>query len=71
MKDGKVKQRFRAPVTKGVLAVAISPNGERAVCAGMDDDHHVALLKLDQEKPLAKAKGGKKVILKIGWVSDS
>ena len=33
-------------MTKGVLALSISPDGTKAVAAGMDDDHEVALLGL-------------------------
>jgi len=54
-----------------VLSVAISPDGKRGVCVGMDDDHEVALLDLTEKKVLSKKKGGKKVILKLGWVNDN
>jgi len=60
-----------APVKKGVLAVAISPNGNYGVCAGMDDDHQISVLDLKQRKVIATKKGGKKVILKLGWISDT
>ena len=51
--------------------MAISPDGSLGVCAGMDDDHQVAVLDLSKKVVAAKAKGGKKVILKLGWVNDS
>jgi hypothetical protein len=37
----------------------------------MDDDHNVAVLDLQKGTIISKQKGGKKVILKIGWVSDN
>ena len=61
---------FKYPVTKGVLALAISPDGSKAVATGMDDDHMVAVLDLKKGTVIAKQKGGKKVILKAGWISD-
>ena len=33
-------------LNEGVLAVAISPDGTKAICAGMDDDHHISALDL-------------------------
>jgi hypothetical protein len=45
-RDGKHILTFKGPVTKGVLAVAISPDGKRGVCVGMDEDHVIALLDL-------------------------
>ena len=36
----------------------------------MDDDHEVALLDLQKNRMIAKKKGGKKVILKLGWISN-
>lgn len=52
------------------MALAISPDGTKAVAAGMDDDHYVAVLDLKKGTVIAKQKGGKKVILKLGWLSD-
>lgn len=54
-----------------MLACAINPDSELAVCAGMDDDHLVALLDLKKGKTITSKKGGKKVILKMGWVNDT
>lgn len=62
---------FIAPVKKGVLAVAFSPDGKKAACAGMDDDHHVALLDLVGKTIVRVVKGTKKVITKLIWISDS
>lgn len=67
----KLTYTFKAPVKKGVLACAISPDSELGVCAGMDDDHVVTVLDLKKGKVLSSKKGGKKVILKLGWVNDS
>ena len=53
-----------------MLALAISPDGSKAVAAGMDDDHYVAVLDLKSGNILAKQKGGKKVIMKLGWISN-
>ena len=69
-RDAKLIHTFKAPVTKGVLALAISPDGTKAVAAGMDDDHYVAVLDLKKGTVIAKQKGGKKVILKLGWLSE-
>ena len=53
-----------------MLALAISPDGSKAVAAGMDDDHYIAVLDLKKGTVISKQKGGKKVILKVGWLSD-
>ena len=50
--------------------MSISPDGSKAVAAGIDDDHYVAVLDLKKGTVIAKQKGGKKVILKLGWLSD-
>jgi hypothetical protein len=39
------------------------------VCAGMDEDHLVSLLDLKKGAVVSSKKGGKKVILKLGWVN--
>ena len=70
-RKGSLVASFKAPVTKGVLAASISPDGTKAVVAGMDDDHEVALLDLEKERVIKKNKGSKKVIMKLGWISDS
>lgn len=69
-KDKRLIHTFKAPVTKGVLAVAINPEGNLGVCAGMDDEHWIALLDLEKGTILAKQKGTRKVILKMGWVNN-
>lgn len=70
-KNGKLTYTYAAPVKKGVLALAISPDGRRAACAGMDEDHTVAILDLDNGKILAVSKGTRKVITKIVWTGQS
>lgn len=70
-KDAKLVKTFIAPVRKGVLAIAFSPDGRRAACAGMDDDHEIAVLDLEKGTVIAKTKGTKKVITKILWTSPS
>jgi hypothetical protein len=35
-KDAKLVHKFVAPVKKGVLTIAISPDGKKAACAGME-----------------------------------
>jgi len=37
----------------------------------MDDDHNVAVVDVEAAKTLSRQKGGKKVILKIGWTDDN
>lgn len=54
-----------------MLAIAISPDGSKAACAGMDEDHHVAVLDLKKETVISISKGTKKVITKIIWTSNS
>jgi hypothetical protein len=68
--DKGLVHTFNAPVKKGVLALAINPRSDLAACAGMDDDHLVTLLDLKKGTILSSVKGGKKAILKMGWVSD-
>lgn len=70
-KDGQFEHSFKAPVTKGVIAVSISPNGKLGVCVGMDENHEIAVLDLYNKELLAREKGGRKVITKIKWISDS
>lgn len=70
-RDAKLVRTFIAPVKKGVLALAFNPDGKRAACAGMDDDHEIAILDLDKGTVVAKTKGTKKVITKILWTSLS
>ena len=69
-RNTKLKHKFKAPVKKGVLAIGISQSGELAACAGMDDDHYVSVMDLESGKTLATLKGGKKVILKLAWISN-
>jgi WD40 repeat protein len=70
-KNKKLLKTFTAPVKKGVLAVAFSPDGKKAACAGMDDDHEVSVLDLVSFKVLFTVKGTKKIITKIVWLSNS
>jgi tricorn protease-like protein len=58
-KDTEVIQRFIAPVLKGVLCLAISPEGKLGVCVGMDDYHEVAVVDLRTGEVRMKAKGGR------------
>ncbi len=37
----------------------------------MDDDHLVSLLDLKKGTVVSSKKGGKKVILKLGWVNEN
>ena len=69
-RNGKLDKTFSAPVKKGVLAIAISKDGTKAACAGMDDDHHVSVLDLESGKVLATVRGTKKVITKIVWLNE-
>ncbi len=68
-KNAKLVSTFVAPVKKGVLSVAISPSGKKAACVGMDEDHHIAILDLENQKVLTVVKGTRKVITKIIWTS--
>ena len=51
------------------MAVAIGPLSNFGVCVGMDDDHQITVLDLKKKRIVATEKGGKKVILKLGWIS--
>ena len=53
------------------MAIAISPDGRKAACAGMDDDHHVSVLDLESGKVITTVKGSKKIIMKIVWTNDN
>ena len=70
-RNAKHVHSFKAPVTKGVLTLAISPDGGRAVAVGMDDEHWIAILDLEKGTVLAKSKGSRKVILKAGWINNN
>lgn len=70
-RDKKLILSFKGVVKKGVMALAFSPDGTKAACAGMDDDHHVAVLNLDNGSVIATQKGTKKVITKIVWTSNN
>jgi hypothetical protein len=43
-KGGEFFKSFKAPVVKGVIAIAISPNGENVACVGLDDKHGMAVI---------------------------
>lgn len=59
-KDERVIRKWRAPVTKGVMALAISPSGGLAVCVGMDDKHQLAVIDLEKDnKIVAQSDGGR------------
>jgi hypothetical protein len=51
--------------------VSLSPDGSRAVCVGMDENHEVCVIDLKKKSVIGKQKGGKKVILKAKWVTNS
>ena len=70
-RNGKLDKTFLAPVKKGVLAIAISTDGRKAACAGMDEDHHVSVLDLESGKTISTMKGTKKVITKIVWINSN
>lgn len=53
-RNAKLINSFKAPVTKGILALAISPDGTKAIAIGMDDYHEIALLDLEQGTRLVK-----------------
>lgn len=59
-KEGRVIRKWRAPVKKGVMALAISPSGRSAVCIGMDEKHQIAVIDLEKDNRIvAQADGGK------------
>jgi hypothetical protein len=64
-------QKIIAPVTKGVLAVGFSADGSLGACAGMDDNHHVAVFDVRTGDVLVRERGTRKVITKLLWVSNS
>lgn len=58
---------FKAPVKKGVIAIAISPNGKYAVCVGMDDNHGMAVIDLENQTVVKVDKTTNKLITKLKW----
>ncbi len=48
-RNGKFEEYFKAPVTKGVISVSISPNGLLGACVGIDEDHTIAILDLTKK----------------------
>ena len=67
--DGKFIYSFKAPVTKGVIAVAVSPDGRLGVCVGMNETHHVTVIDLDNKKKLTSKEGGRKIIINAKWIN--
>jgi tricorn protease-like protein len=65
--QGEFKHAFKAPVKKGVIAVAISPNGKFAACVGMDDKHSMAVLDLESQTVVKLDETTNKLITKIKW----
>ena len=49
----------------------ISPDGKKAVCSGMDEDHHISVLDLESGKIITTRPGSKKIIMKIVWTGSN
>lgn len=54
-----------------MLAVGFSADGSLGACAGMDDNHHVAVFDVRTGDVLVRERGTRKVITKLLWVSNS
>ena len=70
-RDMSVIQKWKAPLKKGICAVAFSPDDKKLACAAIDDDHYVAVLSVVDGTILAREKGDKVPILQIIWTDDS
>jgi hypothetical protein len=42
----EVVHKFHSVVTKGVVALAFSPSGNKLACAALDDEHYVGIMDL-------------------------
>lgn len=62
---------FKAPLEKGIGALAFSPNSKVLAATGMDEDHSVALYNLQTNSLICCVKGDKEVITDMAFTSDS
>jgi hypothetical protein len=69
-KGGEFYNEFKAPVVKGVIAIAISPKGEFVACVGLDDKHGMAVIDLKSGKVAKLSETTNKLITKIKWKND-
>jgi tricorn protease-like protein len=65
--QGQFIYSIKAPVIKGVIAIAISPNGKYAACVGMDDKHSMAVIDLESKTVVKLDKTTNKLITKLKW----
>ncbi len=69
-KEGEFFKSFKAPVIKGVIAIAISPNGENVACVGLDDKHGMAVIELKSGNIVKLSETTNKLITKIKWINN-
>ena len=68
---GDFKYAIKAPVIKGVIAIAISPNGKYVACVGMDDNHGIAVIDWESKTVVKLDKTTNKLITKIKWKDNT
>ena len=61
---------IKAPVKKGVIAIAFSPNGQFVACVGLDEKHGMAVLDLKSKSLVSLEETTNKLITKLKWRND-
>ena len=62
---------FKAPLEKGIAALAFSPSGSILAALAMDDDHHVALYNLRTSSLICAVKGDREVVTDMAFTSET
>lgn len=62
---------FRGVMTKGVQALAFSPNGSKLAAVGRDISHTLAIFDVYTGATLSSQKGDSAKILDVGFVSET
>lgn len=67
----EVKCNFRAPLQKGIIAIAFTPSGKRIAACAIDVDHSCAVFDVSGKGAvLWSDKGGPEVIIDTRWLSE-
>ncbi|CAD8200325.1 unnamed protein product [Paramecium octaurelia] len=67
----EVKCQFKAPLQKGIIAMAFTPNGKRLVAGAVDVDHSLAVFDVSGKGAvLWSDKSGPDVIVDLRWNTD-
>ena len=62
---------FKAPLERGIAALAFSPSGKILAAVGMEDDHNIALYNLQVNAVICSVKGDREVIINLGFISET